>query len=160
MANKWPLTECCIPPLLLHPTPQQWKKGHGSHRPECQVGGPNKSPLLASPFICKETKAQICQLACWFEADSMWGLSRVQLGSLDSKASAFHSFMTFQSWEVKEAVSFRILGNAWSFYYFFLFFLTLRFHLFVWVDAGEGLAINTKEIMKELENVSCFAFAF
>lgn len=75
-------------PFSSTPYPQQWKEGHGSHISEYQVGGANKSALPASSSTCRETKAQIGQMAYWSKG-SMWWLPRAEPGSLDSRASTF-----------------------------------------------------------------------
>lgn len=83
--------------VMVHPDsaillPQRWKKGHESHRPEYQVGGPDESHSRVLPFTAKELEVQRGQGACWPKADSACGgWSTASLSSPGSKSMPFTS---------------------------------------------------------------------
>lgn len=127
-ANKWPYTEYYSPPSLLHAVPTAMKerprvsqarisggKDLTDHFPKCRL-------LHARKLRHREIRGLAGpRLTGRLEADLEHHFDHQV-----PKPVPFHIFMIFQSGDLKEADSFRILGNLLGLFFFFLFLLDIE----------------------------------
>lgn len=120
-----------VHPLTAILLPQRWKKGHESHGPEYQVGGPDKSHSWVLPFTGEELEVQRGQGVAGPRPTAPVAADLEHHFHLKVQSVPFTS-----SWYCSHETSRRqMILRCWGILrglFSSFFFLTLRSHLFIW----------------------------